>query len=409
MKQSRTRQRLLSFVAAAALALLGLAPTAALADTVTVTTAEELTTAVSGGKSVKLGNDIAADVHVRMGDDVTIDLNGKTLTNVSDNTITCAGRLTIVGPGTVDNVSHGKAAVYNEMGTVTLNGGTYTRSKEDGKSNSNSYYTLLNHGTMTINSGVEVNQGPKGDAQFSSLVENGWYDGKQKPSDAAESKLVINGGKFIGGLNTIKNDDYGVLEINDGAFTNVAQAAVLNWNKATIAGGSFESSQFGVLNGKIDNVMDQGELTISGGEFTAPTVIERMDSNYSFGSAKITDGTFNGSFGQQIDGTVISGGTFTSAPDARHLADGFTCEQNSDGTYAVKETPKVAEVDGAKYETVNEAIAAANGKTVKLLDDVNEDVVVPSGVTVTLDLNGKTLTNVSSDTITNNGTLTITG
>ena len=107
--------------------------------------------------------------------------------------------------------------------------------------------------------------------------------------------------------------------------------------------------------------------------------------------------------------TSSSGGTFTHAPAAKYLASGYTPAKNANGTYDVKETPKVAEVDGVKYETVNEAIAAANGKTVKLLNDVNEDVVVPSGVTVTLDLNGKTLTNVSSDNITNNGTLTITG
>ena len=410
MKQSRTRQRLLSFVAAVALAVTGLAPTVALADTVTVTTAAELTDAVKGGKNVELGNDIAADVTVPAGVTVNIDLNGKKLTNVSGNTITNNGTLTITGEGTVDNVSHGKAAVYNnETGVATLNGGTYTRSKEDGTSNSNSFYTLLNHGTMTISDGVEVNQGPNGNAQFSSLVENGWYNGKQKPADAAEPKLTINGGKFTGGLNTIKNDDYGVLEINKGAFTNVAQAAVLNWNKATIKGGTFESSQSCVLNGKIDDSMDKGELTISGGKFTAPTVVGRMDSRFEFGSAEITDGAFSGSFGEQIDGMKVSGGTFTHAPAAKYLASGYTPVKNANGTYDVKETPKVAEVDGVKYETVNEAIAAANGKTVKLLDDVNEDVVVPSGVTVTLDLNGKTLTNVSSDTITNNGTLTITG
>lgn len=410
MKQSRTRQRLLSFVAAVALAVTGLAPTVALADTVTVTTAAELTDAVKGGKNVELGNDIAAEVTVPAGVTVNIDLNGKKLTNVSGNTITNNGTLTITGEGTVDNVSHGKAAVYNnETGVVTLNGGTYTRSKEDGKSNSNSFYTLLNHGTMTISDGVEVNQGLNGNAQFSSLVENGWYNGKQKPAGAAEPKLTINGGEFIGGLNTIKNDDYGVLEINGGAFTKAAQAAVLNWNQATIKDGIFVSSQSCVLNGKIDDSMDKGELTISGGKFKARTVVGRMDSRYDFGSVEITDGTFSGYFGEQIDGMKVSGGTFAFAPDTKYLASGFTLVKNADGTFGVKETPKVAEVDGTKFETVSDAVAAANGKTVKLLENVKEDVVVPSGVTVTLGLNGKTLTNVSSDTITNNGTLTITG
>ena len=57
-----------------------------------------------------------------------------------------------------------------------LNGGTYTRSQEKGTSEedsgSNSYYTILNHGTMTINEGVTINQGADGAGKFSSLIEN---------------------------------------------------------------------------------------------------------------------------------------------------------------------------------------------------------------------------------------------
>ena len=57
------------------------------------------------------------------------------------------------------------------MGTVTLNGGTYDRSKEDGIKDSNTYYTLLNHGTMTV-ANVTVNN----EGGYSSLFENGYFD-----------------------------------------------------------------------------------------------------------------------------------------------------------------------------------------------------------------------------------------
>ena len=68
---------------------------------------------------------------------VTLDLNGHKLTNEEEkDTIVNNGALTIedsVANGTIDNISHGKAAVKNMYGgTATLTGGTYTRSQEKG-------------------------------------------------------------------------------------------------------------------------------------------------------------------------------------------------------------------------------------------------------------------------------------
>lgn len=145
---------------------------------VPVTTAEQLKAEVAKGGDITLGADIEASIEIPAGVTVTLDLNGKTLTNeAGKDTITNNGTLTVKGSGNVDNVSHAKAAVYNNPeATVTLNGGDYTRSKENGitKENNggNSFYTLLNHGTMIINSGVKVTQ--KGN--FSSMVENGWIE-----------------------------------------------------------------------------------------------------------------------------------------------------------------------------------------------------------------------------------------
>ena len=71
-------------------------------------------------------------------------------------------------------------------------------------------------------------------------------------------------------------------------------------------------------------------------------------------------------------------------------------EKADDGTlttiFEVKVSSKaVAEIDGTKYETLAEAIAAAEaGETVKLLADVTADVTINKNIT--LDLGGKTLT-----------------
>ena len=57
------------------------------------------------------------------------------------------------------------------------------------------------------------------------------------------------------------------------------------------------------------------------------------------------------------------------------------------------------------YDTISAAISAASGSSiqVKLLNDLKEDITIPEGKTLTLDLNGQTLTNASSHTIVNQG------
>ena len=294
------------------------------ADTAThVNNPADLQTAVNAGGEIVLDDDITASITIPKGKNITLDLNGKTLTNEAGNhTITNEGTLTIKGDGTVDNVSHAKAAVYNKQGaTATLSGGKFTRSKETGKSDSvsggNSYYNILNQGEMTINSGVEVSQ----TGHFSSLIDNGWYNGSENTAKI-NAKLTINGGTFSGGLNTIKNDDFGDLTIKDGKFSNTSGAVVLNWNIANISGGSFEvadSAKSVIANGYGNAEMDKGELTITGGTFTASNDGAGNIFGYTGskgGFVKISGGTFDGDLNTTGYPYTpeISGGEFTDDP-----------------------------------------------------------------------------------------------
>ncbi len=257
--------------------------------------------------TVDLNSDVTDDLVVPKNTTVTLNLNGYTISNDSNHTINNKGTLDINGEGIIDSVIHGKAAINNELGaTATLNGGTYTRSKENGSNSAdnggNSYYNIVNHGTMTINENVVVKQ----DGQFSSLLENGWYSGSQNTS-GTPSVLTINGGTFSGGLNTIKNDDYGQLTINNGTFENVSQAALLNWNIAKVNGGTFTSDNSNViLNGRLDDTMDQGILTITGGKFVAAKdkdVIAKMGGGNedSLKGVTIRGGTYSSDVSQYID------------------------------------------------------------------------------------------------------------
>lgn len=112
------------------------------------------------GKTVTLLGDAKENLVISEETEVILDLSTFTLVNNgASHTITNKGTLTIQGRGKVDNENHGKAALWNE-GTAVLNGGTFDRSKEAGSSaeasGSNSYYTIVNHGNMTINNGVTI-------------------------------------------------------------------------------------------------------------------------------------------------------------------------------------------------------------------------------------------------------------
>ena len=94
--------------------------------------------------------------------------------------------------------------------------------------------------------------------------------------------------------------------------------------------------------------------------------------------------------GDQTEGTA-------DGTDAGDAASGQTAENS------------VAKVGDKYYATLAKAIDVADSKTVTLIANVTENVTIPAGTTVTLDLNGKTLTSAANDqsTIVVNGNLTV--
>lgn len=312
---------------------------------------------------------------------VSINLNNHKLTNKDGNhTIVNNGTLTITGRGTVDNVSNGTAALYNNAGaTATLNGGTYTRSKEAGKSadnsGGNSYYTLKNFGTMTINSGVTVNQGADGNGKYSSLVANGWQNAgnpskNQEPSiQNGGAQMTITGGTFNGGLNTIKNDDCGTLTVSGGTFQNYTQTAFQNHNVATVNGGTFIAAEgtSAVINCGVascpvtDN--DKHEATINGGVFIGKIT-------KTVGTISINGGVFK---------TQVSGST------------------QKGELYVYPSTNPVAEIGGFKFSNLADAAyAAADGDTITLLANTTLYEKLQLNRKVVLDLGNYTITRAST-------------
>ena len=357
-------------------------------------------------------------LEVPEGKTLTLDLNGHTLTNGVDSNVSTGSEVvsatandepkgTIINKGTltitdnsiqstnnsncgslgvVDNVTNGESALYNAPGgTATILKGKFSRSMEAGQgaynSGGNSFYYIDNRGTMTIGTKDSFYKDIQvvSTGSFSSLVHNGWYDGSKNTSERL-SKMIINAGYFDGGLNTIKNDDWGDLVINNGNFVNAAQVCVQNWNWAKINGGVFKSiSSYAVHNRHADSnpfPSDVGYLEINGGSFTAEKadgisvwVICRESTKNS--DIRINAGEFNSQY-------ICNDSKYTAVSTSR-------------GNYTVA---KVAQVGNENFSDLATAIkkAANIGEKVILLSDitVNDTQIIDKNVT--LDLNGKTIT-----------------
>ena len=140
------------------------------------------------------------------------------------------------------------------------------------------------------------------------------------------------------------------------------------------------------------------EIKVEGGTFTANGTNAAVKA-YDWDNTNKTESDFT-----QAAKVSVSGGTFSSEVDKSLCAKGYIPTKNADGTYGVKEGKYVAEIGSQGYESLTEAIdAAQDGQTVTLLADATEDVVISKSIT--LDLGGKTLTNTNAG----KATISVTG
>ena len=157
----------------------------------------------------------------------------------------------------------------------------------------------------------------------------------------------------------------------------------------------------------------KGTIIINSGSFTSGTpawTLNCKDAAFKDGSAKI----------------IVNGGTFTGFDPCNNAAEGkgtsFVAEgvgvdYDENGSFTAK-AGMVAQILDASgnsvkaYTSLADAIAAAEaGQTVKLLDDVTENIEIATAKDFTLDLNGHTInggTGTAKATIMNCGTVKIT-
>lgn len=285
-------------------------------DGQTYDTASEAIAAVSDGGTIKLNGGLGAGEVINAEKKFTVDLNSAVIVDNDESPVNISinGDLTLTGNGSVECNKHGQAAIGNN-GKLTIENGSYTRTVDV---EGDTYYTILNHGEMVINSGVF--EAPR---VISSMIDNGYYDytstnpvvGYVEGVNMAEPKLTVNGGTFINGFHVIKNDDGAVLTINDGKFYG---DLLLTGKDTVINGGYFEATKKPNLYvRKINDTLNTGITYINGGTF----VVKNYDNNIE---------SFDG---KEIN-VIIKGGRFNVQVPDGFIAEGY--EQNYvDGYYVV--------------------------------------------------------------------------
>ena len=227
--------------------------------------------------------------------------------------------------------------------------------------------------------------------------ENIWSDDNWSLiSVRGNGNLTITGN---GTLKAKKDDCYPVdvqdvgaqLTIENGTFIGNIHAVYVQTGAAYIKGGTYSVQQKYPDTSKAD-------------EF----VLNCYDASRATGVAKI----------------IVSGGSFTGFNPANcyaegkgtnFCAEGYTTKQEGTTCTVVEGENTAVANAGVNYNTLADAIIAVpkavDECTITLLKDVNGQAVIPTGKTITLDLNGHKVTAPTDgkyDAIINNGTLTVT-
>ena len=270
-----------------------------------VTTGDELQAIVSNATApvnIVLTNSITTNNFVIPADkDVTLDLNGRTVTNAGSHTILNKGHLTLTDSsadksGQIISLKGNTAALRNGDNAVcVVEGGTISR---DG-ANGNTWHVVENFGKMTFNGGKVVLKNGNGFA-----ITNGWnyFDPGASTTHAV---MEINALELDTDSSGIKNCRYGDLTVNDVTVTSTGYWALSNdlLGTAVINGGTLTSNSFkAVSNG--------AAMTVNGGTFDG------------------TEGFFVQSYATF---TVLNGGTFANMNvDAlsSYVGTGHTAQQS---------------------------------------------------------------------------------
>ncbi|MCD8116203.1 MAG: InlB B-repeat-containing protein [Oscillospiraceae bacterium] len=393
---------------------------------------------------------LTTNITIPSGAEVTIDLAGYTLTGAGGTVITVdGGSLTLkdsVGTGVITG---GNVSTASGVGGVNItNGGTITMYGGSITGNTGKGVQVLEGCTFTMYGGSISNNAARGYGggvrvymgtfnMYGGSITGNTVTLSSTYGDGAGVYLTYATMNMYGGSitnNTVTATSTSGKAASGGGGVYLYNGSVLNMTGGSITGNSscmggggvhvqYTSSQLSQLNvsgsvvisgnttnGMINNVYLTNNANTGVTEYI--TLIGALAENASIGvttAATVSDGT---------DVTFVQYGEYASSLACFTSDAGYYVAVDEAGAFVLTTDPTVyvATVTSGetvtKYATLQAAINAATeaGDTVKLLADITgEDITIASTQSITLDLNGCTLTGTGSGSvITVEGALTLT-
>lgn len=362
--------------------------------------------AAKAGQTVTLIADVdCSDTGVKVGKTVTFDLNGRTLSLANIGTgnlnILSGATLTLVDSSDTEKkgtgggkivATHDYAAGYGygivnvgDGAAFVMESGLIDTVREDPVNKGQFGVMVAETGKATINGGH---------------IRAGWYAIAGNGNDKTEpgTTIAVNGGILESTADyAIYHPQAGTLTVAGGTVAGAAGGLSINRGTATITGGTVTSKGTGDTGEWGDGTSGQSNAAITvGAEYGDVALDISGDATVTAPAGVPAISVPDSANAQDI---AISGGTFSEKPDNAWFADGFIPVENEDGTFGVAPGSFAAEIDGVKYLTLREAIAAVpvNGTeatTITLLDDVTSagSLTLTNGQKAILNMNGKTVT-----------------
>lgn len=329
------------------LAVVALVPVAAWGQT-DITTEEALRQAITGAATattVTLTADIKLTGDGRLtidaGKDITLDLNGHSITSTTNCVIINNGKLT------VKDDSESKA-------------GAIISTKYQGIAMGNSSTTVIESGNITAVEGCVITDKNCGatltiTGGTFTCTDNAVIAGNGSLREGNANTINISGGTFNGQIKSAGYVACGIycpwkdnVTVSGGTFNITGGAGIVaRSGTVTVTGGTFNCT--GNVTGKVGDsrvvvpcspvvfdseaaypsMTDESKIEISGGTFTAENGIAPV------AVLAVADATE-----QRVE---ISGGSYSAPVSQEYCKEGFTTAQNPDGTYGVSSTFTVSD------------------------------------------------------------------
>lgn len=346
---------------------------------------------------------------------ITIDLNGKVVNsnNATATVVVMNGATVTFRNGTIKHITNScTGAVYVYQGSAILEDVTVT---------SNSLGVVVGRGVKDFYGKLTLGNGTKVTGAAAAVLINGDAVNNNRNS-AVKSEIIVNEGATVTGTtygiagSGTKDDT--LITINGGTITAVGGQA----GEEDYSAGIYHPQQGtltingGTISGKVGVQMAAGDAVINGGKIIstdASTVAApfkaaqqgdgmvldgaalSMVSRSAYGDidVKVNGGTFQSTaankavqkYGMQktesaweviaeptTSTLAISGGTFSSFPSTRYVADGLIAVKNANGQYVIEEKKEeVTDVDDSyKGETVAQVGGTVFGSIVAAIEAV---------------------------------------